>query len=447
MAAKHKTKEWRKLGEFVLLFVLLPIPVFYLLAQFWEPSLHLAYYILVTLFVIQAALSYLQSTASMLRDPWERQARPPRPPVPRASFLVSAYLPNELQVIEETLQHLLTRIERPAAGLEVILAYNTPHFLELELRLRELALQHPSLILANAHGSRSKSQNQNYALAQATGAIIVLLDADHRVSADCLSRAWRWLEAGYDVVQGRCSIRNVDDSLVTRLVGVEFQTIYGISHTAKFRLFHTALFGGSNGYWRAAALRATGFRNDRLTEDIDATLRATLAGHRFVHDRTIVSTEEAPVTWRGLWFQRKRWAQGWFQCSLAYQGAVLRSRCLHGREKFIWTMLLLWRVGYDLVSHLLLPVLVAYWLQRGRVELPVTPYILFALIFTLVSGPYETLAAALRADHRFPGRRYLLYAALSFPYTTYKNILQVIAIRDELAGHHEWIMTERQKKA
>lgn len=447
MATTPKAKgEGRKLGEFALLFLVLPIPFLYLLATLWEPSLSLAYHLLVTLYVIQAAFSYLQSTAALFRAPWERRATVPRTAVPRATFLVSAYLPNELDIIEETLQHLLTRVERPAAGLEVILAYNTPHFLELELRLRELALRHPALILANAHGSRSKSQNQNYALAQATGEIIVLLDADHRVATDCLARAWRWLEDGFDVVQGRCSIRNDDRGLVARLVSVEFQSIYGISHTAKFRLFRTALFGGSNGYWRAAALRETGFRNDRLTEDIDATLRATLAGHRFAHDRTLVSTEEAPVTWRGLWFQRKRWAQGWFQCSVAYQGAVLSSRCLHFREKLIWTMLLLWRVGYELLSHLLLPVLIAYWLHRDRIELPFTPYIIFALVFTLLSGPYETLAAALRADRRLPLSRYLLHALLSFPYTTYKNILQVIAIRDERAGHKEWIMTEMQRK-
>lgn len=447
MAAGKRRIEWLKLGEFWLVFLLLPIPVFYLMARQWEDTIAFAYFFLVTLFVVQAAMSYVQSTVAMFRAPWERQMPESRTPVPRVSFIVSAYLPNEADVIEATLLHLLQQVKRPAAGIEVILAYNTPTFIDLEKRLRALALQHPELILANAYGSRSKSENQNYALAQATGEMIVLLDADHLVVTDCLSRAWRWLDAGYDVVQGRCSIRNASDGFVQQTVALEFQAIYGISHTAKFRVFRTALFGGTNGYWRATVLRETGFRNDRLTEDIDATLRATLAGHRFVHDRDIVSTEEAPTSWAGLWFQRKRWAQGWFQVSVAYQDAVFKSPFLHFREKFAWTTLLLWRVFYDLISHLLLPVVIAYWCYRGQIELPFTPFIKFALLFTMLSGPYETLAAYLRADRRFPVWKYLLYAAAAFFYTTFKNVIQVIAIRDELLGQTEWIMTERAKKA
>ncbi|MEI7851050.1 MAG: glycosyltransferase [Kiritimatiellales bacterium] len=443
MSSQTKKMEWGRLGEFFLVFFILPVILFWAIAQEWPGFLRWGYFFIVTLFVFQSAMSYLQTTATLIPSIWDKRSAEPVTPVPRTTFIVSAYLPNEVTVIEATLLNLLQNVKRPNGGIEVILAYNTPQMMELEKRLHEMVKIHPELILANAYGSRSKSQNQNYALDIASGEMIVLLDADHLVAQDCLARAWRWLEDGFDVVQGRCVIRNGSSSLVSALVSVEFQAIYGVSHFAKFRLFRTALFGGSNGYWRASVLKTIRFRNDRLTEDIDATLRATLAGYRFIHDRSILSSEEAPTTWTGLWFQRKRWSQGWYQCSVVYQKAVWQSQHLNLRKKFIWTTLLLWRVFYDLVSHLLFPILAAYWLYRGQIELPVTPYVLFAVGFTMLSGPYEMIAAWIHSVPRYSPLRYLLYGAATFFYSIYKNIVQVIAIRDELAGSKEWVMTTR----
>jgi cellulose synthase/poly-beta-1,6-N-acetylglucosamine synthase-like glycosyltransferase len=300
--------------------------------------------------------------------------------------------------------------------------------------------------LANAYGSRSKSENLNYALDMASGEMIVLLDADHLVMKDCLARAWRWFLKGYDVVQGRCKIRNGSAGPVEALVEVEFEAIYGISHHAKSKMFHSTLFGGTNGYWRASVIKAMKFNKDRLTEDIDLTLRAILSGKKFVHDRSLVSSELAPEGISGLWFQRKRWAQGWFQCSLRYQWGILKCRYLNISQKFMWTTLLMWRVFYDVVSHFLWPIVFAYWLYRGTVDFPMNEFIWFALIFTLLSGPFEAAVAFKNASQpRASVWRFLHYAFFAFPYTLFKNTIQVVAIRDELLKQREWVVTKRTK--
>jgi len=239
-------------------------------------------------------------------------------------------------------------------------------------------------------------------------------------------------------------VRNGDRTAVSALVEVEFETMYGVSHVAKSRLFKTALFGGTNGYWRAGVLKSIRFRTDRLTEDIDATLRTLLAGYRIVHDRSIVSTEIEPETLADLWYQRKRWAQGWFQCAVAYQWALLKCKYLGLLQRFFWTYLLSWRVIYDALSHFLLPILLVFWLHIGRVAVPMNAYIWFALIITLTSGPFETVAAYKnRAFRQTRGRRYLFYALTAFPYTMFKNVIQMVAIRDELLGKREWIVSRR----
>jgi len=444
MTKKKRSIEWGKIAEFILVFLVLPTVLFTWIAPYSPRFLSVTYYALVTMFILQSTMLYASNVAVLPR----RRFRVPegfageRPPVPRTTFIVSAYLPNEVNVIEETLVNLLRNIERPADDIEVILAYNSGELVGIEERLQELAKQWPELILANAYKSRSKSENINYALDIASGEMVCLLDADHHPVPDCLKRAWRWLATGYDCVQGRCKIRNGDTSVLAALVEVEFEGIYGVAHQARPFLFHTGLFGGSNGYWKKSALKELRFRTDMLTEDIDLTLRGTLAGYKVTHDRSIISTELAPETPTAWWYQRKRWAQGWFQCSVRHTAPLLRDRTLGFGPRFSWLWLLVWRLIYDSLSHLLLPVLFAFWYWRSEVVLPLNPYIVFAVLYTFLSGPFEALVSYKNAVlPRFPVRRLLLYSLVVFFYTMVKNMIQMIAIRDEWTGKREWIST------
>ncbi|MDQ7778719.1 MAG: glycosyltransferase family 2 protein [Planctomycetota bacterium] len=439
--------ELIKVAEILLVFIVLPTAVFYLVARHSPFALAVCYHVIISLFIFQASLSYLQSFGALARRRFKELPTAKHQPVPKTTFIISAYLPNEVEVVEETLLNVLQKVERPASGIEVILAYNTPEMVEIETRLKELAYKWPELILANAHGSKSKSENLNYVLELASGGMIVLLDADHIVRPDCLFRAWRWLDEGYDVVQGRCRIRNGHESAISALVEVEFEIIYGISHYAKSLMFDAALFGGANGYWKAPVLKAVKFHPEMLTEDIDATLRTVLSGHRIVHDRSIVSEELAPSTLSRWWHQRKRWAQGWFQCSIKHQWGVLASKFLKFRQKFYWTLLLFWRIFYDVASQFLFPIVFAYWLHKGAVEFPMTPFIWFAIFYTMLSGPVEALAAYKDAVRPIPSLlRYPYYAVVAFPYTLAKNLLQLVSVRDELFGEREWIISARSTK-
>jgi len=436
--------EWGKIVVFEIVFLIVPTILFSLIAPYYPFVLKASYYTIVAIFVIQALMLYVSNIAAF---PESAPHLPPEPagglpPTPRTTFIVSAYLPNEVGVVEDTLLNLLKNVRRPASGIEVILAYNSEHIVGIEERLQNLALQWPELVLANAYKSRSKSENINYSLDLASGEMICLLDADHHPAPDCLGRAWHWLACGYDCVQGRCKIRNGHESVLAALVEVEFEGIYGIAHQARAQMFHTGLFGGSNAYWKKSALKALRFRTDMLTEDIDVTLRGSLAGYRITHDRNLISTELAPENVVNWWYQRKRWAQGWFQVSRKHAGAVLRSRALSIGPKFNWMWLLIWRIVYDFISHLLFPVVIAYWIWSQEVTLPLNFFIISAVFITLLSGPIEAMVSYKNASKpRFPLRRLLIYSIFVFFYTMVKNMLQMIAIGDEWAGKKEWIST------
>jgi len=376
-----------------------------------------------------------------------RRVPVPTRPVPRATFIVAAYLPNEQDIIVETLEHILDHVQRPEAGLELILAYNSPVELPIEDELQRLSERRPELRILHVAGSESKAENLNAAIEVATGEIVGILDADHFPPADCFERAWRWLESEYDVVQGRNVIRNRDDNFLTRMVGVEFECMYGVCHPARSLFVDTAIFGGSNGYWRIDALRRTRFDPRFMTEDIDASSRALLDGYRIVADRSIVSTELAPVNFRSLWFQRKRWAQGWLEVTLRYQREFWSTRRLTFWQKVYWTYLLLYRELYPPITLQILPLILSLLLLQGSVPLKAHWYLWSTALITFASGPYQTFVAMKNAFRRPKVWTAVEYALFVFFYVIVKNMISVVAIYDHMMKRTDWVVTRREMTA
>lgn len=371
----------------------------------------------------------------------------PATPYPAASAIIAAYLPNEAPIIEATIAAFL-RVQYPGR-LQVILAYNTPRDMpEIEQRLAAIAREHPRFTAMRVPGSTSKAQNVNFALPYATGEFTAVFDADHQPDPDSFRRAWRWLSHGADVVQGHCFIRNGAASWVAKMVAIEFEQIYAVSHPGRARLHGFGIFGGSNGYWRTALLRELRMHGFMLTEDIDSSLRAVVRGRRIVSDPHLVSRELAPETMQALTKQRLRWAQGWLQISLKWIVPALRSRHLSVRQKLGMLQLLAWREVYPWVSMQVIP-LVAWWAVREgslwRLDWLV-PLFVVTTLFTLSTGPGQILFTYRLADPALKQHRswFWFYVATStLFYAGLKNAWNRIAHYKEWRGETAWIVTPR----
>jgi cellulose synthase/poly-beta-1,6-N-acetylglucosamine synthase-like glycosyltransferase len=370
----------------------------------------------------------------------------PSRPYPAATAIIAAYLPNEADTILDTLEAFL-RIDYPAE-LQVIVAYNSPRSLPVEDALHELAARESRIEVMKVEGSTSKAQNVNTAVAFARGEVIGVFDADHQPARDAFRRAWHWLCDDYDVVQGHCVVRNGDATWVARTVAVEFEAIYAVSHPGRARLHGFGIFGGSNGYWRAARLRETRMRGSMLTEDIDSSLRVMQAGGRIASDPRLYSRELAPTTIVALWNQRMRWAQGWFQVSLRHVGAVVRSPGLSVRQRVGLWMLLGWREAYPWIAIQMIPIIAFLAVQAGGVNRLdwVVPLFLLTTLFTLTVGPGQTLFAWLLGAPEIKAHsswflQYLLVASLL--YTEFKNVINRISQIKEFSRDRQWRVTPR----
>jgi cellulose synthase/poly-beta-1,6-N-acetylglucosamine synthase-like glycosyltransferase len=400
-------------------------------------------YVVFTLILLGTALAiYAESFAAL--DP-QRPPAEAASALPPATAVIAAYLPNEADAILETVQVFLGLEYQP--GLQVILAYNTPTPLPIERALAELAAENQRLVLLPVADSTSKAQNVNAALRVVTGEIVGIFDADHHPEQGAFQRAWRWLSNGYGVVQGHCVIRNGGTSWVSRMVAVEFESIYAVSHPGRAQLHGFGIFGGSNGYWQADLLRQVRLRGSMLTEDIDSSLRVMLRGQRIASDPGLLSRELAPTRLSVLAGQRLRWAQGWSQVSLEYAISAIRSSRLSVRQKFGTTFLLCWREIYPWVSLQMLP-LVGYVLlhRKGEHSNFFVPLLLLSTLITFLVGPVQTAMAYLLAvpEIRAHRRWFLSYLVLNAVfYTEFKNTLARVAHVKQLMGEDVWRVTAR----
>jgi cellulose synthase/poly-beta-1,6-N-acetylglucosamine synthase-like glycosyltransferase len=367
----------------------------------------------------------------------------PAGPAPRATAVIAAYLPNEADTVEETLEVFLA--QRYSGGLQVVLAYNTPVPLPVEERLRLLAQQHDDLVVIKVADSTSKAQNVNAALRVADGEVIGIFDADHHPMQGAFERAWRWLAHDAEVVQGHCVVRNGDQGWLARLVAVEFEQIYAVSHPGRAALHGFGIFGGSNGYWRADALQRVRLRGSFLTEDIEASMRVLLAGGRIVNDPGLISHELAPENLRALWSQRMRWAQGWCQVSLRHLVPALRSPHLSLRQKLGATYLLGFREVYAWLSIMAWPLLAFLAWRDGGLDMG-SPIFALLTVFILASGPLQTaFAYRLAVPELRRHRSWFVKAALLnlVFYTEWKNLVARMAHLKQLRGEHQWVVTPR----
>lgn len=404
------------------------------------------------LFILAALLGMVEATATWLgyrtitRQRLRRQPHRCDTQLPRYSVIVVAYLPNEQGIILDTLTHLLHTLPRPQAGLEIILAYNRPQPLPIEGQLYHLAAQHPELKLLHVEGSHSKAENLNAAIHVVTGDMTLILDADLKPAPESIRRAWRWLAGGqYDVVQGRNVIRNAQDNLLTRVVAVEFEHLYGVSHPARSLLADLGIFGGSNGYWRTPVLRGIRFNPRMLTEDIDVTLKLLLRGYRIIHDRDVIATELAPVDGSALWSQRRRWAQGWLQVGLKYTWPIVRSEHLGWGQKIY--LLCMFVCGIALhFTIIYYPLILCHELASlNSLPAPALQWFGWITALLLVSGPYQVFVAHRGRSHAslWNGRDSLLYCFVLPVYSFFKHLVCLVAVYYQLIGRRDWVVTRR----
>ena len=166
-----------------------------------------------------------------------------------------------------------------------------------------------------------------HGLATAKGELIAIFDADFVPPVDFLRRAvphFQRPEVG--VIQGRWEHLNRTHSLLTRAQAVFMDGHFAVEQAARCRSGRWFHFNGTAGVWRRQTIDdAGGWSATTLCEDLELSIRAQLAGWKFLYLQDVACPAELPPFVPAFKQQQHRWFKGTVQVMKLALPRVLRS--------------------------------------------------------------------------------------------------------------------------
>ncbi len=235
---------------------------------------------------------------------------------PKVSIVVAAY--NEEKVICKTVNSLL---QSDYENLEVIVVNdgskdNTSTVVEEAYKDCENVR-----LINKANGGKSSAVNRGFM--DASGEIVVVLDADTIISKDAISLLVRhFIDENVAAVSGNVKVGNVSN-IWTTWQHVEYVTGLNLERRAFDALNCITVVPGAIGAWRKELVAKAGYyKEDTLAEDADITLTFLRQGYKIVYEEGAKAFTEAPVDLKSLLKQRVRWSYGTLQCLWKHRDAL-----------------------------------------------------------------------------------------------------------------------------
>ena len=164
-------------------------------------------------------------------------------------------------------------------------------------------------------------------LRQARGELIAIFDADFVPPPNILKRTVNhFADPLVGMVQTCWDHLNRGNSMLTRAQAIFLDGHFVIEQTARNRSGRWMNFNGTAGLWRREAIEsAGGWQHDTLTEDMDLSYRAQLAGWQFVFLQRTRCPAELPPEINSFKTQQHRWTKGTVQSARKLLWRILRS--------------------------------------------------------------------------------------------------------------------------
>src|ERR1700716_3533094 len=244
---------------------------------------------------------------------------------------VTVQLPifNEQYVVERLLD-AVCKLKYPKEKLDIqVLDDSTDETIEVARSLveRYAALGNPITYHHRTNREGFKAGALAEGMKTAKGEFVAIFDADFTPPEDFLLRTiHHFSDPGIGMVQTRWTHINRNYSILTQVEAILLDGHFVLEHSGRARSGVFFNFNGTAGVWRRKAIEeAGGWQHDTLTEDLDLSLRAQLAGWRFIFLPDVVCPAELPVEMTAFKTQQARWAKGLVQTGKKILPRMLRS--------------------------------------------------------------------------------------------------------------------------
>jgi cellulose synthase/poly-beta-1,6-N-acetylglucosamine synthase-like glycosyltransferase len=350
---------------------------------------------------------------------WRRRHRSRGDLPALADPVVTIQLPlfNELYVAERVIRSAC-EVDYPRELLEIqVLDDSTDETLDLTRRLvtdyqaRGVPIVH--LHRDNRNGFKSGALAHGFE--RARGEFIAVFDADFVVPRDFLRRTLpHFADPTIGIVQTRWAYFNDNYSELTRATALALDGHFVVEQSARCWAGWFLNFNGTAGILRTRAIaEAGGWQSDTITEDLDLSYRAQLAGWRARYLPDVVCPSEIPADMHSLKAQQFRWTKGAQETARKILPRLWHAK-LPMSVKLEGTLHLLSSLAYPLliVLTVLSPfVILAAGVDHLKIIWPISLYYLMAFSGTFFC--YYTAARVLGGTWRQRIARFPLFLALS----------------------------------
>ncbi|HVB85187.1 MAG TPA: glycosyltransferase, partial [Candidatus Dormibacteraeota bacterium] len=240
---------------------------------------------------------------------------------PAVTVLIPAY--NEEAVIVDTVSAALAS-DYPK--LEILVVDDGSKDRTAELVRQEFGADRRVRLLEQSNGGKPSALN--HGLSEASGEIIISIDADTIVDPQAIPRLVRhFANPQVGAVAGNVKVMN-RNRWITRWQALEYITSQNLEKRAFDLLNCIPVVPGAVGAWRTDVLRDHGgFSGETVAEDTDLTLTIRREGWKILYDEDAIGHTEVPETIDALIRQRFRWTFGTLQ-------AVWKHRDTAGNPKY-----------------------------------------------------------------------------------------------------------------
>lgn len=236
-------------------------------------------------------------------------------------------------------------------------------------------------------------------LASAQGEFVAIFDADFMPEPDFLQRTIpSFDDPDVGCVQARWGHVNRNTSQFTRAQALGIDGHFVVEQRVRSAIGAFLNFNGTAGVWRRACMDDVGgWEGDTLTEDLDLSYRAQLAGWRIDYRPDVVAPAELPVQVDAFKRQQFRWAKGSIQTAIKLWGRLWRS------PEPLWRKVL---SSLHLTNYLVHPLMIINLFLLLPISFSHSPLLHLAPLLALVAiGPPLMYLTALQAQGESLWRR------------------------------------------
>ena len=322
---------------------------------------------------------------------------------------------NEMAVVKRLLNSA-AQLDYPRSRFDIqVLDDSTDGTQELiDKAISEIRTQGTSIYVVRRPDRRDfKAGALSNGLQYCKGDYVAIFDSDFVIPPNFLKRSIALIHERPEIacVQGRWGHNNREENWITRAQSIGIDGHFTAEQGARGYTNLCLNFNGTAGTWRISAIKAAGgWQGDTLTEDLDLSYRAQLAGYKIIYDFDLECPAEIPNNVTALKSQQKRWAKGSIETAIKLIPRILRNKrftppqkieaCLHLTHYFVSVLMCL-------LFALTLPMLL--WTPIPSMGMLL--YCLWTLIIVSAIAPcvmYTTSGWILQRG---------LYSFINFPYT------------------------------